>query len=139
MEIIKLTKEMFKSGQPIAQGEARIWLKEFTPKSILEKLGKLKNLQELKLENGMLIIAHSGSGHHHVLEPVAKSIPISESAKLLIDSTNDLIGELQIANDCYLLHKRGHDTHKAFLLPAGDYIRSLDEENTPEGWRRVAD
>jgi hypothetical protein len=139
MEVVKLTHDMFKSGQPIAQGEARIWLKQYAPKSVLDKLGKLKNLQELKLENGMLIVAHSESGHHHVLEPVAKNMPISQAAKLLIDDTNALIGELQIANDCYLLHQRGHDTHKAFLLPAGTYVRSLDEETSPEGWRRVAD
>lgn len=138
-KFIHLTKEMFKSGQPIAQGEARIWLKEHAPKSLLEKLGTLKNLQELKLENGQLIVAHSESGHHHVLEPVDKSVSISKAASLLIDSTNELIGEIILSQECALMHGRSNDNHQAYIFPTGEYIRVIDEESTPEGWKRVVD
>lgn len=136
--MIRLTKEMFKSGQPIAQGEARIWMKEYAPKSLLEKLGTMKNLQPMKLENGQLIVAHSETGHHHVLEPVNKT-PISKAASILIDSTNELLGEIKLIEECYLKHARSNDTHGGYIFPEGDYIRVIDEESTPEGWKRVVD
>ena len=138
-DAIKLTEEMFKSGQPIAQGEARIWMKKYAPKSLLEKIGKMKNLQPMKLENGQLIVAHSESGHHHVLEPVYKDVHLSDAAKILIDSTNELIGEMQLAEQCLLKHNRENATHGGYIFPAGEYIRVIDEESTPEGWKRVID
>lgn len=140
MKVIKLTKEMFKTGQPIAQGELRIWLKEYAPPSILAALGKLKNLTEIKAENGMVIIGHSESGAHHVLERAPKSkTPISKAAQALIDSTNDMLCELRIQDEVMLTHLRPQDAHKAYLLPPGVYVRSLDQEQTVEGWRKVQD
>lgn len=140
MKVIKLTKEMFKSGQPIAQGELRIWLKEYAPKSLLAAVGKLKNLKEIKSENGMIIVGHSETGAHHVLErPKGCDAPMSKMAQALIDSTNDMLCELRIQDTVMLTHLRPTDTHKAYLLPPGDYIQSTDQENTVEGWRRVAD
>ena len=136
--MIKLTEDMFKSGQPIAQGEVLIWMKKYAPKRVLDLLGKAK-FKELKLENDQMILGHSETGHHHVLEPVDKTVHISEAAQALVDSTNDMIVDLKIANDCQLVHMRGNDTHKGFILPAGEYVRGIREEQSPEGWRRVAD
>lgn len=139
MEIIKLTKDVFKTGQPIAQGELRIWAKEYAPKSILNALGKLKNLAELKADGDRLIVGHSESGAHHVLERVNKKVALSKSAQVLIDGTNDMLCEIRLHEDMKLTHLRPVDNHKAYLLPAGDYIQSTDQENTVEGWRKVAD
>lgn len=139
MKLIKLTPDMFKSGQPIAQGELRIWAKEYAPKSVLAALGELKNLTEIKAENGMVIVGHSETGAHHVLERVNKKKHISESAQALIDSTNDMLCELRIQDEVMLTHLRPTDTHKAYLLPPGIYVQSVDQENTVEGWRKVQD
>lgn len=136
--MITLTENMFASGKPIAQGEVLIWMKKYAPKRILDLLANGK-LEEMKLEHGKMILGHSETGHHHVLEPVDKTIPVSKAAQALIDSTNDLIVDLKIVNDCQLVHMRGHDTHGGFILPPGEYVRVIREEQTVEGWRRVMD
>lgn len=139
MTMIHLTEEMFKSGKPVAQGEVLIWMKKYAPKSVLEGLAKLNDLKEMPLENGMMILGHSESGHHHVLEAVSKKVPLSRAAQALIDSANDNFVELKIFHACALVHKRDIDTHTGFILPPGDYIRGIREEQTVQGWVRVAD
>jgi len=138
MNTIYITEDMFKSGQPVAQGEVLIWMKKYAPAALLAGIANLK-MSEMALENGQMILGHSESGHHHVLEPVAKSVPISKAALALIDSANDTFVELKLNETCALVHMRGHDTHGTFVFPAGEYIRGLREEQAPEGWRRVAD
>lgn len=135
--MITLTEEMFSTGKPIAQGEVLIWMKKYAPKEIIAKIGN--GFEEMKLENGQMILGHSESGHHHVLEPVAKAVPISKAAQALIDSATDMWVELKLLEPCALIHQRGYDTHEGFILPPGEYIRGIREEQTPEGWRRVAD
>ena len=134
-----LTEEMFKSGRPVAQGEVLIWLKKYAPESVLKAVAGLKNMQEMKLENGQMILGHSESGHHHVLEPVRAKVRIDKAAQALIDSANDTFIELTLHEDCKLVHLRGHDTHGSFTFPPGEYIRGLREEQTPAGWVRVQD
>lgn len=138
MTMIHLTEDMFKSGKPIAQGEVLIWMKKYAPESILNKLAKLK-LSEMKLENHQLILGHSETGHHHVLECVRPNVSVSKVAQALIDAANDSFVELRLQEPCVLKHLRDSDTHKGFALPPGDYIRGIREEQSPEGWRRVAD
>ncbi len=135
---IYLTEEMFKSGRPVAQGEVLIWMKKYAPPAVLDALADLKSISTMALESGQLILGHSESGHHHVLEAV-RPITIDKAAKALIDKANDSFIELQLFEDCRLVHQRGHDTHTALYLPAGEYIRGIREEQSPEGWRRVAD
>lgn len=139
MTEIVLTEEMFQSGQPIAQGEVLIWMKKYAPKDVLDKVAALKNMVDMKLENGQLILGHSETGHHHVLVAERPNQEISRAAQALIDAANDTFIELKLQEPCKLLHLRNNDTHGGFVLPAGDYIRGIREEQTPEGWRRVAD
>lgn len=136
--MIHLTEAMFSTGQPVAQGEVLIWMKKFAPESVLNRMAKLK-LTEMKLENDMMILGHSETGHHHVLEAVRPNVHISKAAQALIDAVNDDLVELQLHEECKLVHLRGHDTHGALVFPAGEYIRGIREEQSPEGWRRVAD
>lgn len=139
MNTIQVTEVMFSSGKPVAQGEVLIWMKKYAPKSVLEGLSALKNLKNMKLENGMLILGHSETGHHHVLEPVRENVHISKAAQALIDDANDTFVELKLIEPCKIVHLRQHDTHGGFILPPGEYIRCLREEQTVEGWKRVAD
>ncbi len=136
--MIHLTEDMFKSGQPFAQGEVLIWMRKYAPQSVLSGLAGL-TLSPMKLENDQMILGHSETGHHHVLEPVDKTVHISKAAQALIDGANDTFVELKLFEPCALRHQRGTDTHDAAVFPAGEYIRGLREEQTPEGWRRVAD
>lgn len=139
MTTIHLTEEMFSAGKPFAQGEVLIWMKKFAPKAVLEKLANLKNMTDMPLENGMLILGHSETGHHHVLEPVRKKAHISKAAQALIDAANDSFVELKLSEPCKIVHLRDYDTHKAVVLPAGDYVRGIREEQSVQGWVRVAD
>lgn len=136
--MIHLTESMFSAGQPVAQGEVLIWMKKFAPESVLNALAKLK-LSPMKLEHDMMILGHSESGHHHVLEAVRPDVHVSKAAQALIDAVNDNLVEIQMYEECKLLHLRGHDTHAALIFPAGEYVRGIREEQSPEGWRRVAD
>jgi hypothetical protein len=139
MPTIRLTEEMFAASKPFAQGEVLIWMKKYAPEAVLKSLAKLKNLEPMKLENGMMILGHSETGHHHVLQPVAKNVPISKAATALIDAANDCFIELKLNEPCKVVHLRDFDTHKTVVLPAGEYIRGIREEQTVQGWVRVAD
>lgn len=134
-----ITEDMFKSGKPVAQDEVLIWMKKYAPESVLSSVAGLKNMQEMKLEHGQMILGHSESGHHHVLEPVRQNVKIDRAAQALIDAANDTFIELRLHEECKLVHLRGNDTHGSFVFPPGEYIRGLREEQFPEGWRRVAD
>lgn len=136
--MIYLTEEMFSTGKPVAQGEVLIWMKKYAPKAVLTGMAKLK-LSAMPLENGMMILGHSETGHHHVLEPVAKDVPISKAALALIDADNNTFVELRVFEQCRLMHLRGHDTHVGLVLPPGDYIKDIREEQIPEGWRQSQD
>lgn len=85
-----------------------------------------------KPENGKLIVAHSETGHHHVIEK-------SKQADLLIHKTNEFIGRLVLGEEVELKHLRTFDTHETLKLPAGKYVLRYRREYTPEGLRRVAD
>lgn len=128
-----LTREQFATGKPFAQGELRMWLKEFSPFTPDEK-----NLNEVKAENGLLIVAHSESGHHHAIEVMERPNK-TVNAQRLIDSTNELIAVLKINEESRLIHHRANDTHAAYVLPPGEYVCRTDAEYTPEGFRKVVD
>lgn len=82
-------------------------------------------------ENGHHIIAHSETGHHHVV--------LERSAQLLIDQTNAFIAYLDVAEPTVLEHLRSFDTHEPYRLEPGKYEVRRQREHVPEGWRRAAD
>lgn len=82
-------------------------------------------------ENGKHILAHSETGHHHVIE--------SRAANRFIDQTNEFIAWLEVADDTVLEHLRGFDTHEPLMIPPGKYEVRTAREYTPEGWRHSAD
>lgn len=88
--------------------------------------------ESVKPENGNLIVAHSETGHHHVIER-------SKEADLLISKTNQFIGRLIVSNDVEVKHLRSFDTHKTLNLPKGKYVLRYRKEYTPEGLRKVQD
>jgi len=88
----------------------------------------------VKPEGQRLIVAHSESGHHHVID-----ISRSKQADLLINKTNNLMGRLVLGDDAEVEHLRSFDTHETIKLPPGKYVLRYRREYTPEGLRRVAD
>lgn len=78
-----------------------------------------------------IVVAHSETGHHHVIE--------SRAAQMLIGDTNAFIAWLDVAETTELRHLREYDTHESYQLPPGKYEIRRQREYVPQGWRRAAD
>jgi len=90
-----------------------------------------KNAVEVKPENGVVEVAHSETGHSHVME--------AERVKMytLPDSIMDCL--LVVEEPTPLEHLRPHDTHEPIMFSPGVYHVRRQREYTPEGFRRVED
>ena len=82
-------------------------------------------------ENGKIIVTHSETGHHHVME--------AERVDLFQDPENFLLAWIKVNRPATLEHMRPHDTHEAIKFSEGIYEIRRQREYTPEGFRRVAD
>lgn len=91
---------------------------------------------------GPLIVAHSETGHHHVVE--------QDHVSMFEVPGNPLVAYLQLEGPCEMgggidvVHQRPWDTHETVRLlgtPAGSDVFEIrrQREWAPEGWRRVAD
>lgn len=96
-------------------------------------------LKKIEPENNVYVMAHSETGHSHVIE----SVP-----GVNVYATDDpLLSYLEVIEvtdevECLLKHlKEGSDSHATFKFEPGIYeLRNQSEaDNSPEGWRRAAD
>lgn len=84
-------------------------------------------------ESGDFIVAHSETGHHHIV----KERP---EVRMFQDAKDPLTAYLEILSiDVMLEHKRSFDTHASIKLPAGRIMVRRQREYTPEGFRRAQD
>lgn len=96
------------------------------------RIAKLPSgLEAAKADGGVHILAHSETGHHHVVK--------ERAAQLLIDKTNAFIAYLKVAEPCEIEHLRSFDTHEPLTLEPGIYKIHREREMGLEGWRRAAD
>ena len=90
----------------------------------------------LKAERGNFIVAHSETGHHHV---------IAERPGVQVFTTGDpMVSYLQVIEateqtEALLEHLRSYDTHETIAIPPGTFELRRQREYTPEGWRQVQD
>lgn len=91
--------------------------------------------REVEPENGVFILAHSETGHHHVIDRA--HVKVSEQT----ENVPSGMGILQMIVDSpsTIEHLRSTDTHEPLMLGAGLWEVRLQREYTPEGYRRVAD
>lgn len=93
-------------------------------------------LKPMATESGNYIVAHSETGHHHVIEA---------RPNVTVFATDDpLVSYLQVieatdATENLIEHLRNFDTHESIKISAGNYEIRRQREYAPEGWRRVAD
>ena len=94
------------------------------------------DLAEHVSEGDKHIIAHSETGHHHVMERPNVEVFTPKT----IDK-NSAVGILYmiVKEPTALDHLRPYDTHESLLFTPGEYKITLQQEYTPEGYRRVAD
>lgn len=89
------------------------------------------NTIPVEAENGKVIVTHSETGHHHVMDAATVTM------HRLPDSIMDCL--LVVGAPTPLEHLRGHDTHEPIMFAAGTYHVRRQREYTPEGFRRVED
>ena len=86
-------------------------------------------LKELKPADGQHVLAHSETGHHHVID--GNTVRVFEQ--------DEFVSYMEVAEPSNVVHLRSFDTHETLRLPAGTYRITRQREYTPEGFRRAAD
>ncbi len=80
---------------------------------------------------GYAIVAHSETGHHHVVE--------SPCAQYFVDPNDPFTAYLTLAEDADVKHLRPYDTHQPVTVAKGIWGIRRQREHTPEGYRMVQD
>ncbi|MEQ1689387.1 MAG: hypothetical protein ABL874_12510 [Sphingopyxis sp.] len=94
---------------------------------------------ETKSENGRIIVTHSETGHHHVMD-VAPAKNRTRPRVQMYTLPDSIMDFLLIVNDPVALeHLREYDTHEPIMFEKGKYRVRRQREYTPEGFRRVED
>jgi hypothetical protein len=89
--------------------------------------------QSVKAIGNKHIVAHSETGHHHVIEDEDVTYyNIEDDMMKAYLVVKNIIG-------AQLKHLRDFDTHETILIPTGIYELRRQREYVPEGWRRVED
>lgn len=88
------------------------------------------DVKEATREGGRLVVAHSETGHHHVMErPTTR----------LLETDDPFTAYLDLAEVDGIHHIRSFDTHAPIEIPPGQYLVKRGREFGPEGWRRAQD
>lgn len=86
--------------------------------------------------DGDAVVAHSETGHHHVVRDPHVVMFEPPNDPLVCYLMNEIGGEFEVT------HLRSFDTHAPLLLDGGPgavWEVRRQREHTPEGWRRVED
>lgn len=89
-----------------------------------------EGVSELEPDGDHHIVAHSETGHHHV---------VAANAARAYQGDNPMVMFLVVTTPTVLEHHRSFDTHEPLELRSGTYEIRRQREYTPKGWRRVAD
>ena len=91
--------------------------------------------KEMETENGKFILAHSETGHHHVID--REHVQVFEQTENVPEGMGIL--QMIVNSPSEITHLRSTDTHEPLMLGEGLWEVRLQREYTPEGYRRVAD
>lgn len=86
--------------------------------------------EQVRKRGQALVVAHSETGHHHVVR--------AERARLF-GAESSLVAYLLAEEPVEVEHLRPYDTHETIALSPGKWEIRRQREWVPEGWRRVAD
>jgi len=94
------------------------------------------NAKPVQAEQDSYIVAHSETGHDHVIEATPNV--------MLFTTDSPLVSYLQVIEatdtmEALIEHLRPFDTHKTIAVPPGNYEIRRQREYSPKGWRMVAD
>jgi len=90
-------------------------------------------MTEIPAANGQHVLAHSETGHNHVVmdRPTVRHFSAMDEFRSYLEVTGDEPVELE--------HLRSFDTHESIQINPGIYEVRRQREYTPEGFRRAAD
>jgi hypothetical protein len=93
-----------------------------------------EGVREAAPEKGRFTVAHSESGHNHVVDP---------TQAILFETSDPFIAYLRIADEhADIVHQRSYDTHETVRLSGGDgavWKVRRQREYTSESVRSAAD
>lgn len=93
------------------------------------------NVEPMAAENGKIVVAHSETGHNHVME-----MDHVEAFKPKDVKEVDLYEMfLNVKEPTTIDHLRSFDTHETLLVPPGKYRIRRQREYVAEGFRRAQD
>jgi hypothetical protein len=93
-------------------------------------------VKPVRPEDGRFILAHSETGHHHVME-ARPNVSVFSTPEPLVSYLQ--IVEATDAAENFIEHLRNFDTHAPIAFAPGVYKVINQRESAPEGWRRAAD
>ena len=93
-------------------------------------------LKAAQPENGVYVVAHSETGHNHVVD-AAPNVRVYDTEDPLLSYLEVI--EATDAMETLLRHLRSFDTHETIRVSPGIYEIRRQREWSPEGWRRAAD
>jgi len=94
-----------------------------------------EGLQAVQPEGNHFVIAHSETGHNHVMDREHVTVLKDQNTKDV-----DLYELFMVVKEpTEINHLRSFDTHEPILVPPGNYKVRRQREYTPEGFRRAAD
>lgn len=85
--------------------------------------------------NGEVIVAHSETGHNHVMERT--KVDAYKPKDVAEVDLYDLF--LVVKEPTEIVHQRSFDTHETILVNEGTYQIKRQREYTAEGFRKAAD
>lgn len=93
------------------------------------------DVERIEPENGVYVVAHSETGHNHVME-----MDRVEAFKPAGVKEVDLYQMfLNVEAPTEINHLRSFDTHETLLVPPGKYEIRRQREYVAEGFRRAQD
>lgn len=84
-----------------------------------------------KTEDGAYVLAHSETGHHHVID--------ADACECFEAANDPFVSYLRVTKAAPIRHLRSFDTHAPIHVQPGIYRINRQREYTPEGFRRAAD
>jgi hypothetical protein len=94
------------------------------------------NAARVAAVDGVVIVTHSETGHHHTMTIERADDPAVE---MFQSRDNPLLAWLKVRRPTALEHNRHFDIHESLLVEPGVYEVRRQREHAPEGWRQVAD
>lgn len=100
---------------------------------LIRKIEKLpEGALKAKSENGAFVLAHSETGHNHIVKE-------KEGVEFYQHANDNFIAYLVVDNEACVEHMRGFDTHETIGFKKGIYEIRRQREYMPEGFRRAQD